>query len=121
MTTDKVTAPGGGVPPPSNDPDAIRADIEVTRAQLGDSVEALAAKADVKARVKEKVAEEKERAREVVEAAGEQVKDAADAVRRRPAPVAGVLAALAAAVGAVVMFRRRRAAKTPVRKRFGRR
>lgn len=41
-------------------PDLIRADIMVTRARLGDTVEALAAKADVKAQL----AERKERAKE---------------------------------------------------------
>jgi Protein of unknown function (DUF3618) len=37
--------------------DAIRADIEQTRQQLGETVEALAAKADVKARAQDKVSE----------------------------------------------------------------
>jgi hypothetical protein len=45
--------PGPGEAP-TTDADEIRAEIEVTRAELGETVEALAAKADVKARVKEK-------------------------------------------------------------------
>lgn len=38
-------------------PEEIRRDIEETRGELGDTVEALAAKADVKAQAKEKVHE----------------------------------------------------------------
>ena len=44
----------------SDDPDEIRAQIEETRHELGETVEALAAKADVKAQVKEKVETTKE-------------------------------------------------------------
>ena len=43
--------------PPPEDPGALRADIERTRLDLGDTVAALAEKTDVKARAKEKVAE----------------------------------------------------------------
>lgn len=45
-------------------PDEIRADIEETRAELGDTVEALAAKTDVKAHAKAKVEEVKGTAEE---------------------------------------------------------
>ncbi|GAA3730088.1 hypothetical protein HDA32_006020 [Spinactinospora alkalitolerans] len=38
---------------PQEDPDLLRAEIDRTRAELGDTVEALAAKADVKSRAKE--------------------------------------------------------------------
>jgi hypothetical protein len=44
----------------AEEPDAIRADIAATRARLGDTVEALAYKADVKARAREKIAELRE-------------------------------------------------------------
>ena len=47
---------------PSN-PDALRAEIEQTRAGLADTVEALAAKLDVKAQVESKVSHAKERVR----------------------------------------------------------
>src|SRR5256885_13891352 len=43
------------------DPDAIRAEIEETRAQMGDTVDALSYKADVKGRAKDKVSETKDR------------------------------------------------------------
>jgi hypothetical protein len=48
-----VTAPAR----PPEDPAQLRADIERTRHDLGDTVAALAEKTDVKARAKEKVAE----------------------------------------------------------------
>jgi len=113
----------------SGDPDRIRADIEQTRAELGDSVDALAAKADVKARAKDTAEAAKDRAKAAAEAAKDRAKAAAEAageraketteqvretVRRRPAPVAAALAGVAAVIGAVV-FVRRRAAKA----RFG--
>ena len=47
--------PGAGQMP--DDPQQLRADIERTREDLGDTVAALAEKTDVKARAKEKVAE----------------------------------------------------------------
>jgi ElaB/YqjD/DUF883 family membrane-anchored ribosome-binding protein len=43
--------------PPPEDPAQLRADIERTRQDLGDTVAALAEKTDVKARAKEKVSE----------------------------------------------------------------
>lgn len=47
----------------------LRAEIAHTRAELGETVQALAAKADVKARAQETVAEMKARARDSMEAA----------------------------------------------------
>jgi ElaB/YqjD/DUF883 family membrane-anchored ribosome-binding protein len=46
----------------AKDPEQIREEIEETRRELGDTVEALAAKADVKTRVREKVEATKESA-----------------------------------------------------------
>jgi len=43
------------------DPEAIRADIERTRAEMGDTVEAIGYKADVKSRAKDKMSETKDR------------------------------------------------------------
>jgi len=53
-----------------DDPDALRREIEHTRRDLGDTVEALAQKADVKSQVKERVEERKESFRQT----GEQAK-----------------------------------------------
>ena len=46
----------------AKDPEQLRDEIEETRRELGDTVEALAAKADVKARLREKVGATKESA-----------------------------------------------------------
>ncbi len=48
----------GNIP---TEPDELRRDIEQTRAELGETIEALAAKADVKARAHEAVEEARER------------------------------------------------------------
>jgi ElaB/YqjD/DUF883 family membrane-anchored ribosome-binding protein len=46
----------------AKDPEQIREEIEETRRELGDTVEALAAKADVKARMRDKVESTKDSA-----------------------------------------------------------
>lgn len=58
--------------PPADDVQALQADIERTREQLGETVQALAAKADVKTMAKKKAA-----------AASSQLKDRAQAATRR--------------------------------------
>lgn len=58
-------------------PDEIREEIEQTREQLGDTVEALGAKTDVKGRAQEKVEEVKGTARAKVEEVKEKVASAA--------------------------------------------
>jgi hypothetical protein len=52
MTTDQPADAGSSVP---DDPEQLRQDIERTREQLGETVEALVAKTDVKAQAKGKV------------------------------------------------------------------
>jgi hypothetical protein len=54
------------------DPNAIRADIERTRAEMGDTVDALGYKADVKSRAKEKLPD------------GRQIKRAANTAQENP-------------------------------------
>lgn len=56
------------------DQEELRAQIEDTRAELGDTVEALSAKADVKAQAKEKVDETKAQAKDKVEQGKEQLR-----------------------------------------------
>ncbi len=94
--TDPEPGPDAGI-------DDIQADIERTRAELGDTVGALSAKLDVKERTKEKVADTKHR-----------VVDKADALRHtatdnptRTVPVVAVVLIGALAVGIVVWRRRR--------------
>lgn len=99
-------------PPTADEPDAIHADIAATRADLGDSVEALAAKTDVKARAKDKAAAVTGRAKGTVQQVGR-------TVRSHRAPSVGVFAAVVALVGAVVVIRRRRPpTKAPIRNRL---
>ncbi|MGI5150146.1 DUF3618 domain-containing protein [Plantactinospora sp. CA-294935] len=135
----RTTATGVTAVPPTDDPDLIRADIAQTRAELGDTVEHLAARADVKTRAKEKVAEVrgqagqvKDRATDTAQVAVVRAKDAAQVTavrareatrrsvgkaRQRPAPYVGVLAGLATALAAVLLVRRRRASKPGARLR----
>ena len=91
----------------SRTPEEIQADIERTREQVGDTVEALAAKTDVKARAQEKIGAAKEnvtqlkddvvsKAREATpESAGAGVQQVSATVQQRPLPfaVAGAFAA----------------------------
>lgn len=80
--------------------DELKHDIEQTRAQLADTMDALAYKADIPARVKGKASETsqavKERSREMTDdaleklppAARERAEHAVESVRRNPAPAA---------------------------------
>jgi hypothetical protein len=72
-------AAGESVSDQTRPPEQIEADIERTRAELGDTVEALAAKTDVKARAQAKADELKEKAPESI----------VDTVRANPAVVIG--------------------------------
>lgn len=74
--------------------DELRAEIKQTRADLGETVQALAAKADVKARAKDQVEIAKVRARE--------------AVATSPVPLPLVLAGLVAVVGIILVVRGRK-------------
>ena len=75
-------------------PEEIRADIEQTREEVGDTVEALTAKTDVKAQARERIEEIKGTVRAKV----------VDKVRANPAPVA-----LGAAVVVAFLIGRRTA------------
>lgn len=98
-------------------PEQIRAEIEQTREDLGDTVETLAAKTDVKTQVKERMAQAKDtaqhktdefasRAREATpDSAGAGAEQVVSTVRSRPLPFTA-LAAFAA--GLVVGWRRGR-------------
>jgi len=69
------------------DPNAIRADIERTRAEMGDTVEALGYKADVKSRAKDRISETKDKLTgkaSDVAPDGRQVKRAARVAQENP-------------------------------------
>ena len=55
-----MTQPNG-----AGDPQALREEIRRTRAELGETVQALAAKADVKARLKDSAVQTRERVRQI--------------------------------------------------------
>jgi hypothetical protein len=122
MSTDPST------PRPEPGPDAsvdeLQADIEATRAELGETVEALSAKADIPGRAKQKVADTQatvtEKATHAKDAVAEKTHAAQSAARdavtddtgslkpavKRGLPVAAVVAGLV--VIGVLVWRRRR-------------
>lgn len=67
----------------ADDPDALRADIARTREDLADTVEALAAKADLKGRARGKAAELRTEARRKVAQAGHAAKGKAEPARQQ--------------------------------------
>lgn len=72
-----------------------RLDIELTRQELGETVEALAHKVNVPARAKEQVDQVKAKVKEKVpEPVAEGAVQVADTVRRNPWPIAGGVLAL---------------------------
>jgi len=95
----------------AEDADALRAEIQVTREELGQTAEALAAKTDVKARAKDAVDEAKAqamaRAKDAVDDVKVRAKQTAQDVKRRPVPPL-VIGAVAAAVVALVIYARKR-------------
>jgi Protein of unknown function (DUF3618) len=76
------------------DPEAIRADIERTRAEMGDTVDAIGYKADVKSRAKEKISR--------MTPDGRQVKRAANVAQENPLGLAIGGVAVGFLVGLVV-------------------
>ncbi len=86
------------------DPEVLRAQIDETRAELGDTVEALAGKADVKGQIKETVEDKKEQVRERQDQASAEIKKVGERAKDNPAPFA---AAGAVALLVIVLLRRR--------------
>ncbi|MBU8808022.1 DUF3618 domain-containing protein [Mycolicibacterium goodii] len=112
MAGDNADKPANPRPEPG--PDAgvaeIQADIDKTRDELGQTVEALAAKTDVKARVHDKAVETRQRAVDKAHAAQAATRDAItdDRGAVRPViPVGAVVTVLVVVVG-VLWWRRRR-------------
>ncbi len=82
------------------DRDRLRGEIAEAREELGETVEALAAKVDIKSQTKEKVDEHKAQARAKLDEATQQVK-------QKPAPVVALAAGIVALVLLVARRRRR--------------
>lgn len=95
-----TTDPTSPEPGPDASIDEIQADIAKTRQELGETVSALADKADVKAQVQAKVADTKQ-------IAVERAHTVQETVRRNPGLDAGVLLGLAAVIGVIIWVRRR--------------
>ncbi|MGW7196111.1 DUF3618 domain-containing protein [Streptomyces chryseus] len=79
--TDKAKGDGS-----SPDPDELRAQVERTRAELGRTVEALAAKADVKAQAQQKAAKVKGMVHDKAASANEQLSGTAHVLGRKMHP-----------------------------------
>jgi ElaB/YqjD/DUF883 family membrane-anchored ribosome-binding protein len=120
MTADQT--PLSPEPGPDAGIDDIQADIEHTRKELGETIEALSAKADVKGRMKQKaadtqgrIAEKAHESRDVVVEKAHAAQSAArgavtdDTGSVKPGvPIATLIAAAAVLVVSVVVWRRRR-------------
>jgi hypothetical protein len=104
------------------DPETLRAEIRRTRAELGETVQALAAKADVKARARESVSQARQRVRERAEHAVDVVRgqagsppgpvratayDVGGLVNRNSVPLVALLGAAAAVVVVLIVIRGR--------------
>jgi len=111
------TDPGRPEPGPDASVEDIQADIEATRTELGQTVEALTAKLDVKQQAKQKVDDTKELIANTADSlrakgseVGAQVVDAATDGEGsvRPVVPAAAFALIALLVGVVIWRRRRR-------------
>jgi len=80
---------GAQVTATNQDPEQIQRDIEETREQLGDTVEALARKADVKAQAKRRIAETKATVSQKTQALRGKAKEASPASATTAATRAG--------------------------------
>jgi hypothetical protein len=89
-------AHGSGAPDVSGptDPDAIRADIDATREQLGRTVDELASRLDIPTRAKERALRTRD--------------TAVETYRESPPAVLGAAAVLLAVVVGIVVWRRKR-------------
>ncbi len=92
---------------PAVEAEELREEIEETRAELGDTVEKLSEKADVKAQAQAKVDETKQQAQAKVDEAKRQTQAKAGQVKENPAPVAAIAGGIAALVLLLWIVRRR--------------
>lgn len=90
-------------PEPADDAgtDDIKADIEATRAELADTVSALADKVDVKARAHDKVEETKA-------VVSQKAHDVGDGINANRESAVGITVAVLVAIGLLAWWRRRR-------------
>jgi ABC-type transporter Mla subunit MlaD len=74
---------------PPSDPEQLKTEIEQTRQQLGDTVDQLAAKADVKGRAQAKAADLTQQAKDTAAQVKKQAAARADQVKQQAATTAG--------------------------------
>jgi hypothetical protein len=100
----------------SSDPAVLRAEIRRTRAELGETVQLLAAKADVKARMKSSASQARDRFRAKASTAATRVRQSNNGgrpagqvgLRPNPVPVATLIGVAASAVAVILLVMRRR-------------
>lgn len=90
-----------------DDQEELREQIAQTRAELGDTVEALSAKADVKAQASAKVDEGKQELRDKQAQAQAKLNEATAQAKENPAPYAGAIGAFVGLLLLVLLLRRR--------------
>jgi chromosome segregation ATPase len=93
-------------PQPTEDPEVLREQIEQTRDELGDTVEALAQKADVKAQARARIDEGKEHLRDYGQQAQAQAAQATEQAKERPAILAAAIGGLIALLVLIRIIRR---------------
>jgi hypothetical protein len=89
MTSDPASESAAEQTGPPDSPEQLRAEIERTREQLGDTVDQLAAKADLKAQAQAKVAGLTQRARDTADQVRQHAADAAGQARQQAADATG--------------------------------
>ncbi|MEV4622064.1 DUF3618 domain-containing protein [Asanoa sp. NPDC049573] len=102
---------------PPSDPAVLRAEIRRTRAELGETVQLLAAKADVKARMKSSASQARDRFRAKASTTAARMRDSNHnggrsggqaTLRADPVPVATLIGVAASAVAVILLVMRRR-------------
>jgi hypothetical protein len=89
--------------PDVSDLDALQADVEETRRELGQTVDALAAKLDVKARTRARLDAGRQQVLDGVSLVRDQATDDNGAVRREVLIAAGVLAVSVSVIAVLVV------------------
>lgn len=91
-----------------DDQQELRTQIEETRADLGDTVEALSAKADVKGQVKDKVDEGKEQLRGQQARAEAKLGELSEQAKQNPTPIAAGAGGIVALLLLLFLLKRRK-------------
>ena len=96
----------GSAPGPADDPQELQHEIERTREHLGQTVEALMAKVDVKARAQDEASRLIGRLKARTAQARQQAGNAAATARQRRAPLLAAIGAVGAGLVGWLLFQR---------------